>query len=148
MPLGVQSPMGHCWSMRTILADDNPEVRAALRLLLEELGERDVVEAPDLEQAWTALDNPQAIPGGAAGRTCTVLLLDWDLPRAGWDGDGSAEFVRRAKLAVPGCRVIAMSCGPEPQTDCFVSGCDCFVLRSDPPAKLMALLGLESEAQS
>jgi CheY-like chemotaxis protein len=41
--------------MRTILADDNPEVRAALRLLLEELGERDVVEAADLGQAWTAL---------------------------------------------------------------------------------------------
>jgi CheY-like chemotaxis protein len=98
--------------MQTILADDNPEVRAALRLLLEELGERDVVEASDLGQAWTALETSPTIPGGVFGHAETVILLDWDLPRSGWDGDGSAEFVRRAKRAVPGCRVIAMSCGP------------------------------------
>jgi CheY-like chemotaxis protein len=131
--------------MRTILADDNPEVRAALRLLLEELGEFDVVEAADLDQAWTALETSPAISVGVFGLADTVILLDWDLPRSGWDGDGSAEFVRRAKRAVPGCRVIAMSCGPEPRADCLVSGCDYFVLRSDPPAKLIALLGLRSE---
>ena len=57
--------------MRTLIADDNGEIRAALRLLLEELGEGDVLEAGDLGQALAALER--------AG--VDVILLDWELPQ-------------------------------------------------------------------
>jgi CheY-like chemotaxis protein len=53
--------------MRTLLADDNVEIRAALRLLLEELGERDILEAGDLGQALAALGRYRANTAGAVG---------------------------------------------------------------------------------
>jgi len=62
--------------MRTLLADDNGEIRAALRLLLEELATGDVAEAADLSQAAAALAvNPP-----------DVVLLDWELPDGGYWG--------------------------------------------------------------
>jgi two-component system invasion response regulator UvrY len=118
--------------MRTLLADDNGEIRAALRLLLEELGEADVLEAGDLDQALAALE-----PAGV-----DVVLLDWELPEGDYVGGSTAEFVRESKQRAPGCRMIAMSGRPESRGESLRAGCDAFVSKNDPPDQLLALLGV------
>ena len=121
--------------MRTLLADDNGEIRAALRLFLEELGEGDVLEAGDLGQALAALE--------CAG--VDVILLDWELPQGDYAGGSAAEFVRESKQRAPGCRMIAMSVRPEPRGESLVAGCDAFVSKNDPPDRLLALLEISRE---
>ena len=122
--------------MRTLLADDNDEIRAALRLLLEELGEGDVLEAGDLGEALAAL------PGAGVD----VILLDWELPQGDYAGGRpTAEFVRESKQRAPGCRMIAMSGRPESRVESLGAGCDAFVSKNDPPDRLLALLGVGRE---
>ena len=121
--------------MKTLLADDNDEIRAALRLFLEELGEGDVLEAGDLGQALAALE--------CAG--VDVILLDWELPQGDYAGGSTAEFVRESKRRAPGCRMIAMSGRPESRGESLGAGCEAFVSRNDPPDRLLALLGVGRE---
>jgi CheY-like chemotaxis protein len=59
--------------MRILLADDNVEIRAALRLLVEGPGERDIVEAADGRQLLSAL---------GLGHV-DLILLGWELPEGG-----------------------------------------------------------------
>ena len=69
--------------MWILLADDNVEIRAALRLLLGELGERDIVEAADERQLLSTV-----------GRCpVDVILLDWELP------EGKLAQPRRRRIA-------------------------------------------------
>jgi CheY-like chemotaxis protein len=121
--------------MRTLLADDYDENRAALRLLLEELGEGDVLEADDLGQALAALTRASV----------DVILLDWELPQGDYAGGSTAEFVRQSKRRAPGCLVIAMSGRPESRGESLGAGCDAFVSKNDPPDRLLALLGADRE---
>ncbi len=133
--------------MRTLLADDNSEIRAALRLLLAELGESDLVEAADLGEARAAM----------SAASFDVVLLDWELTGSGDEDTGgerqdeagagtdeavcqSARFVREAKANAPCCRIVALSGRPESRAECLKSGCDAFVSRTDPPDGLVALL--------
>jgi CheY-like chemotaxis protein len=121
--------------MRTLIADDNEEIRAALRLLLEELIEGDILEAGDLGEALAAL------PGAGID----VVLLDWELPEGGCVGWSAAEVVQESKRNVPGCRVIAMSGRPESRLESLRAGCDGFVSKNDPPDRLLALLRVGPE---
>ena len=121
--------------MRTLLADDDGEIRAALRLFLEELGEGDILEAGDLGQALAALER--------AG--LDVILLDWELPRGDYLGGSTAEFVMESKQRAPGFRIIAMSGRPESRGESLRAGCDAFVNKNDPPDGLLALLGAGRE---
>lgn len=116
--------------MRMLIADDNRELRAALRLLLQELGVRTVTEAEDLAEAIATLRHIQA----------DVVLLDWELPSGGFPGDHAA-FVASVKAAVPARRVIAMSGRPEAENESVAAGCDAFVSRNEPPDRLVELLG-------
>ena len=125
--------------MSTLLADDNGEIRAALRLLLEELGERDIIESADLRQTRAALNQAHV----------DVVLLDWELPNgdySGSDGQGEeraqAAFVQELKSRVPDCRVIAMSGAIEARQESLRAGCDAFISRNEPPDRLLALLGV------
>jgi CheY-like chemotaxis protein len=135
LPLGTVAPLRHSRHMRTLLADDNGEIRAALRLLLGELGELDIVEAGDLDEAFGAVFNGSV----------DIVLLDWEMTGStdGRSESDTADFVREAKREAPGCRVIAMSVRPEAQAESLRAGCDAFVSRTDPPDRLLALLGLE-----
>jgi CheY-like chemotaxis protein len=73
--------------MQILLADDNNEIRAALRLLLEEFGESDILEAADQAQVLAAVER----------NSVDIVLLDWELPQSSagsrcsserlWDGD-------------------------------------------------------------
>jgi len=116
--------------MRILIADDNRELRAALRLLLQELGVHAITEAEDLAEAIATLRHARA----------DVVLLDWELPPGGFPGDGAA-FVASVKTAAPARRVIAMSGRPEAENESLTAGCDAFVSRNEPPDRLVRLLG-------
>ncbi len=125
--------------MQILLADDNAEIRAALRLLLEELGERDVLEAADELQLLSVLGQGHV----------DVILLDWELPEGSSRSHSSATAQGRSVALVEGIRracrdsrVIAMSAGPEAEESSRLAGCDGFVSRNEPPDRLLALLHL------
>lgn len=123
--------------MWILLADDNVEIRAALRLLLGELGERDIVEAADERQLLSTV-----------GRCpVDVILLDWELPEGNSRSRDSAESRARSAALVGelrrrcgDCRLIAMSSKPEAEEFSRIAGCDGFVSRNEPPDRLLALL--------
>jgi DNA-binding NarL/FixJ family response regulator len=116
--------------MRTLIADDNTEIRAALRLLLDELGLPEIIEAGDTDQALAALRQTPV----------DVMLLDWELPDAAGKSGGSPDLVQTVKRETPSCRVLAMSGRPEAREESLEAGCDGFVSRNDPPDRLVALL--------
>ncbi len=128
--------------MRILLADDNVEIRAALRLLLEELGERDIVEAADGRQLLSVLGQGPV----------DVILLDWELPEGGARCHNGPPAQARPTVLVEqlrrrcgACRVIAMSGRSESRLESLRAGCDGFVSRNDPPDRLLALLEISRE---
>ena len=125
--------------MRILLADDNAEIRGALRLLLEELGERNILEAADGRQLLSVLGQGPV----------DVILLDWELPEGSSRSHHgataqaySAALVEGIRRTCGDARVIAMSVGPEAEESSRLAGCDGFVNRNEPPDRLLALLHL------
>ncbi len=112
--------------MRVLLADSQPQVRFALRLLLErQLGLTVVGEATDtgdlLSQTETA--HPD------------LVLLGWEMP------DTAAGGLLPALRAIrPGLLVIALSGWPEARRAALSAGADAFVSKSDPPERLLAAI--------
>jgi CheY-like chemotaxis protein len=125
--------------MRILLADDNTEIRAALRLLLEELGEHDILEAVNEQQLLSA-----------AGRDhVDVILLDWELPEGtsshlhgGALQVRSGELIKELRRSLGDSKIIAMSGRPEAEEHSRAAGCDGFVSRHEPPDRLLALLNM------
>lgn len=109
--------------LRVVIADDQADVRAALRLLLENENELmlvfEVTSADDLLRVTR--------------RFCAdLVLLDWELP--GVHGRGILERVR---TLCPDLRIIAMSGRPESRHDALDDGMDDFVSKGDPPDDLL-----------
>jgi len=120
--------------VRILLADDNKEIRSALRLLLEELegDERSdcstyysIEEATDAKSALSLLER----------QPIEAVLLDWELP-----GLAPDRLVHEIKALQPRCIVIAMSGRPEARRRSLQVGVDGFVSKSEPPDTLLALL--------
>jgi DNA-binding NarL/FixJ family response regulator len=114
--------------MRVLLADDDPHVRSAVRLLLA--GEQGVDVVGECTAAVGLID--QVLSARA-----DVVLLDWDLPglRAGTE-------LQRLPLAAPGCRLVALSCRPEQQREALRAGAVRFVCKGDAPESLLDALRL------
>jgi DNA-binding NarL/FixJ family response regulator len=109
--------------LRVLIADDQPQVRSALRLFLEQkLGVNAVDEASNLEQAL------QLIGVGYPD----LVLLDWELP--GQSGAATLAGLRRVS---PGSTVIALSGRPEAKQAALAAGADGFVSKGEPPEWLM-----------
>jgi len=111
-------------AMRVLIADDRPEVRSAMRLLLrQQPGVTVVGEAVDTEQALKV----------AAGQRFDLVLLDWELP-----GQDRAPALVRLRAARPGLVVVALSGRPEARREALGAGADLFVSKGDPPERLLA----------
>lgn len=135
----------HTVCMWILLADDNTEIRAALRLLLEEFGQNDILEATDQAQALAAAERG----------LLDVVLLDWELPPSDPGGYGAAVYdgrlatsdtaslVQALRRRATDCRIIAMSGRPEAREASLRVGCDGFISRNEPPDQLLTLLHLE-----
>jgi len=109
---------------RVLIADDQPQVRSALRLLLRvKLGAATVCEAGDLEQALELVGVEQP----------DLVLLDWELP-----AQGGAAALAELRTVCPGLAVIALSSRPEARPDALAAGADAFASKGEPPERLVA----------
>jgi DNA-binding NarL/FixJ family response regulator len=116
--------------MDVLLADDQPKVRSALRLLLEHEPEIDVlgeaVNATGLLD-WVKAASPD------------LVLLDWELP--GFD----PHVLHELRQLCPSADVIALSGQPEARQAALSAGADGFVSKGDPPERLLAAIDARNE---
>ena len=109
--------------MRILIADDQPKVRFALRVLLERQPGLCVVgEAKDAEELLTK-----------AQETCPELvLLGWELP-----GREEADSLHALHRVCPGLLVVALSGRPSARQNALAAGADAFASKADPPEGLL-----------
>lgn len=112
--------------IRIFIADDQPEVRAALRLLLSLQANIQVIgEAAEAQE----------LNDGLIQQGVDILLLDWELP-----GLAMVEWVTAIRQLVPGLRVVALSGLPEARLQAKAVGIDTFISKTDPPDVLLKTL--------
>lgn len=113
--------------MRVLLADDDPKVRSALRLLLE--NEPDIAIVGECSTATALVDHVRS-------SLASVVLLDWDLPEL-----QSSGVIGQLRTAHPLCQLVVLSCRPEERAEAVRAGIARFVCKGDPPESLLAVLG-------
>lgn len=114
--------------MRILIADDQGDVRSALRVLLEhEDGCFIIDEAEDIESLYLQLERLKP----------ELLLLDWELSNRDMAGD-----VARIRRTAPGTGIIALSVRPEAQADAMAAGADAFVSKGDNSDRLMSVINM------
>ena len=112
--------------MRVLIADDRANVRSALRLILSQDDEMQVVgEVAGIEQLVTAIRATQP----------DVLLLEWELLSS-----ESALKIAELKKDFPQVEIIAMSGRPELRKAAAAAGVDVFISKVDPPERLVSQL--------
>jgi len=112
--------------MRVIIADDQANVRFALKTLLRGQSGIDVVaEATDVTTLMSAIQEIHP----------DLVLLDWSLP-----GVPAAEQISRMRGLCPELAVIVISGHLEARGDAREAGADRFISKADPPADLLAAI--------
>jgi DNA-binding NarL/FixJ family response regulator len=120
-------------SMRILLADDQPQVRFALRVLLE--------QQPGLAIVGEATDG-NGLLKHVAMTLPDVILLGWELP--GLRATDSLSHLRRIR---PDVLVIALSVRSEARLAALSAGADAFVSKGDPPERLLAAIRTQGDAK-
>jgi DNA-binding NarL/FixJ family response regulator len=116
--------------MRILLADNQPKVRHALRVLLE--------HQPGLEVVGEVTDAADLLAQIKAARP-DILLLHWRL--RGWP---ATDSLRDLRDAYPGLAVIVLSGHPEVEEAALAAGADAFVSKADPAEVLLdAIAGVK-----
>ena len=112
--------------MRVLLADDQPNVRSALRLLLEqEAGLSVTAEAGNSRELLATME----------GDCPDLLLLDWELP-----GVKGRELILGLREKCPELVIIALSSRPEARRAALDAGVVSFVSKGDTPERLLAAI--------
>jgi DNA-binding NarL/FixJ family response regulator len=112
--------------MRILLADSQAKVRFALRVLLEQQSDFEVVG--DAMSTETLLaQTAQSCPN--------VVLLDWTLA-----GPGAAGLFQTLRSNCPGLGIIVLSGRPEARQAALTAGADAFVSKGNPPEHLLAAI--------
>lgn len=112
--------------MEILLADDNPEVRSALRLLLEQDPlPFNVMEVSDTQSLFASLRE-----------NCPVaVLLDWELP--GFHDKDALDVIHSY---CPRMKVIAMSSRYEARHEALTIGSDAFISKAETAERILATL--------
>lgn len=128
---------GHALSkgnvMRILVADSQPRVRFALRVLLE--------QQPGIQVVGEATD-AQGLLAQARMTSPDLVLLGWELP--GLLAVDSLSALRKIRSDL---LVIALSGRPEARQAALKAGANAFVSKSDPPERLLAAIGGQWEDQ-
>jgi DNA-binding NarL/FixJ family response regulator len=126
--------------LRIVIADNQPETRSALKLVIE------------LEPGFTVageLDEANGLAIMAQTVCADVILLDWQLRHQGEPSragrstphpGGQAELVRALRLVRPSIKILALSGRPEVQSDALAAGADAFVCKGESPDRLLEAL--------
>jgi DNA-binding NarL/FixJ family response regulator len=112
--------------MRILLADDQIDVRAGLRILLEQEPDVDIIgEADGIASllTQTKIKNPD------------VILLDWELSHI-----RMKEIIPLLRLFCPEIKILAMSGRPEASSAAYAAGVDAFVSKGEQPEKLLGAI--------
>jgi DNA-binding NarL/FixJ family response regulator len=112
--------------MKILLADDNPEVRSALRLLLE--------QEPILAMVMEVTDT-QGLLALLRENCPMIVLLDWELP-----GLHSSDFLGLVRSRCPEMKVIALSSKFEARQEALAAGVDAFVSKAEPAEKILSTI--------
>jgi DNA-binding NarL/FixJ family response regulator len=113
--------------MHILIADDQPTVRSALRLLLE--------QEPGLSVVGESADAQDLLEQATA--TCPdLVLLDWELPAI----QSQSRLIVTLHTLCPQLRVVVLSGRPETRDAALTAGADAFVSKGDPPKSLLAVL--------
>ena len=112
--------------MRILLADDQPRVRFALRVLLE--------QQPGFEVVGKAADAQDLLVQVQATYP-DLVLLGWELP-----GLAATDSLSALRGICPHLVVIALSGRPEARRAAMAAGADAFVSKADPPERLLAAI--------
>jgi DNA-binding NarL/FixJ family response regulator len=120
--------------MRILLADGQPKVRHALRVLLNRQADLEIIgEAGDavglLQQLGST--NPD------------LILLDWDI-----NGQSPYHLVGTIHELFPHAILIAMSGRGEAQNDALNAGADSFISKTDPPERLLTTIARFQEQRA
>jgi DNA-binding NarL/FixJ family response regulator len=111
---------------RVLLADTQPQVRSALRILMDlEAGFVIVGEAVEAREMLAQIRATRP----------DLVLLDWGLP--GLSAVGSISAVRSL---FPDIKIIALSSHLEAGWEALAAGADVFISKVDPPDHLLAAL--------
>ena len=114
--------------MRILLADDNPEVCSALRLLLEQ----EIVQA-----VVTEVSDTYVLLEALIAYCPRVVLLDWELP-----GMDASDILAKLQSRCPKIKVIALSSKFEARQAALAAGVDAFVSKAEPPEMILSALRL------
>lgn len=109
--------------MRVLIADDQAEVRSALKVLLEQENELYVLdEAEEINSLLLKVQN-----------SCPdLVLLDWELSH-----QSMVNTVPILKKLVPTLRIIALSVRPEAAKAAMEAGVDAFVSKGENSDRLL-----------
>ncbi|HKC76050.1 MAG TPA: response regulator [Chloroflexota bacterium] len=112
--------------MRIVLADNQADVRSALRLLLTHVLALHVVgEVAAAADLWTQVQDARP----------DLLLLDWGLL-----GAGAGAALARLHALYPALQVIVLSGHPEARQHALAAGADAFVSKADSPEQMLKTL--------
>jgi DNA-binding NarL/FixJ family response regulator len=118
--------------MRILVADNQPKVRHALRVLLE--------HQPGLEIVGEVADGVALLARVKAARP-DIVLLHWRLR-----GEAVVDLLPALRKASPDLAVIVLSGHPEVEEAALAAGADAFVSKADPPEVLLeAIVRLKRE---
>jgi DNA-binding NarL/FixJ family response regulator len=127
--------------MRILVADDQPKVRSALRLLLE--------QEPGLSVVGEAAET-ESLLAQAEAICPDLVLLDWELPSlqatdpstpsTGSEAGSGHRLLSALRALCSHLLVIALSGRPEARQAALVAGADAFVSKGDPPEQLLTTL--------
>jgi DNA-binding NarL/FixJ family response regulator len=128
--------------MRILLADDQSDIRSALRLLLEQD-----------ENAWHVIqevENSKQLLEEVETMRPDLILLDWELQGLVHSGRASSkqplpDIVGELKNLHPALKIMVLSGRMEAQAEALAAGADAFVSKGDPPERLLEKLHLLKE---
>ncbi len=112
--------------MRILLADDQTHIRFALRALLS--------QQPELEIVGEAVE-AQGVLAQAEATHPDLVLLAWELP-----GLAAHDLPRALRRVCPRAVIIVLRSRPEERGDVLQASDDAFVSKIDPPARLLAAI--------
>lgn len=116
--------------LRVLLADDQTWLRSAMRLLLEQDPEIEIIgEAAEVRSLLAKAFTLQP----------DLVLLDWELPGLTSAGVGQ-RVLRTLHKVAPHICVIALSGLPNAGESALAAGAEFFVSKADPPEALLATL--------
>src|SRR5512142_1599574 len=106
-----------------LLADDNTDLRSALRLALEtRLDMRMISEARDMEDLLAQVEDTRP----------DCVILDWELP-----GRPRRGRIRVLRALVPEMKIIVTSTHPESREEALSDGADDFAAKSESPLAIL-----------